>query len=173
MTKSVLLLAGDEYEDLELQYPLMRLREASMRPVVAGQAAGVQHRGKYGYPVVTDRAFDDIDPEAFAGIIAPGGWMPDKLRRDDSVLGLMRAFDRDGKLIASICHGGWICISASVVSGRNYTGSRGIKDDLQNAGAVWHDEAVVVDGHHVSSRSPADLPQFMAAVLRILVEGPG
>lgn len=171
MTKSVLLLAGDDYEDLELQYPLLRLREAGMWPVVAGQAAGHKHLGKHGYPVVTDRAFSDIEAEAFAGVIVPGGWMPDKLRRDDAVLGLVRAFERDQKLIASICHGGWICISAGVVRGRNYTGSRGIKDDLQNAGALWHDEPVVVDKHHVSSRKPDDLPQFMAAVLRVLVEG--
>jgi len=172
MTQSVLLLAGDEYEDLELQYPLLRLREAGLWPVIAGVAAGAQHRGKYGYPCVTDRAFDDIDAEAFSGIIVPGGWMPDKLRRDDRVLELVRAFDAAGKLVASICHGGWICISAGVVKGRRYTGSRGIRDDLQNAGAEWSDEAVVVDGHHVSSRKPEDLPHFMVSVLRVLVEGP-
>ncbi|MCA8950612.1 MAG: type 1 glutamine amidotransferase [Planctomycetes bacterium] len=168
MNKSVLILAGDDYEDLELQYPLLRLREAGKWPVVAGRAAGALHRGKHGYPCHTDRAFDDIDPDAFAGVIAPGGWMPDQLRRDERVLALVRAFDAAGKLVASICHGGWICISAGIVRGRRYTGSRGIRDDLVNAGAVWCDEAAVVDGHHVSARKPDDLPEFMKAVLAAL-----
>lgn len=168
MTKSILLFAGDDYEDLELQYPLLRLREAGLWPVIAGVAAGATYHGKYGYPCSTDRAFGDIDPSAFAGVIVPGGWMPDKLRRDERVLALVRAFEDAGQLIASICHGGWICISAGVVNGRRYTGSRGIRDDLVNAGAEWCDAAVVIDGHHISSRKPDDLPQFMAAILKFL-----
>jgi protease I len=94
--------------------------------------------------------------------------MPDKLRRNNRVLDLVRTFDRERRLVASICHGGWICISAGVVRGRAYTGSLGIKDDLVNAGAVFHDEPVVVDGHHVSSRKPDDLPEFLGAVLGVL-----
>jgi deglycase len=168
MDPEVLLLAGDDYEDLELQYPRLRLVEAGYRPVVAGAEAGVRHRGKHGYPCVTDRAFTGLDAAVFRGIVIPGGWMPDKLRRDARVLDLVRAFDRAGRLVASICHGGWICISAGVVRGRKYTGSRGIRDDLQNAGAEFVDAPVVVDGHHVSSRQPDDLPAFMAAVLQVL-----
>ena len=165
---SVLLLVGDAYEDLELHYPRLRLREAGFWPVVAGVAAGATYRGKHGYPGVSDRALVDIDAAAFAGIVIPGGWMPDKLRRNTHVLELVRTFDREGRLVASICHGGWICISAGVVRGRSYTGSPGIKDDLVNAGAVFRDEPVVVDGHHVSSRKPEDLPEFMTAVLGAL-----
>jgi protease I len=168
MSHSVLLLAGDDYEDLELHYPRLRLREAGYWPVVAGPAAGATYRGKHGYPCVTDRAIVDLDPAAFAGIVVPGGWMPDKLRRDVRVLELVRAIDRAGRVVASICHGGWICISAGVVRGRSYTGSLGIRDDLVNAGAMFKDTAVVVDGHHVSSRNPEDLPDFMAAVLATL-----
>ncbi|MBL8730192.1 MAG: type 1 glutamine amidotransferase [Planctomycetes bacterium] len=168
MTHSVLLLVGDDYEDLELHYPRLRLLEAGCHPVVAGAAAGATYRGKHGYPCQSDRSFADIDPAAFAGIVVPGGWMPDKLRRDLRVLDLVRAFDRSSKLVASICHGGWICISAGVVKGRDYTGSRGIKDDLVNAGARFHDEPVVVDGHHVSSRTPVDLPPFLHACLAVL-----
>jgi protease I len=171
MSHSVLLLVGDDYEDLELHYPRLRLLEAGLHPVVAGAAAGAQYRGKHGYPCVSDRAIGDIDAGAFTGLIVPGGWMPDKLRRDLRVLDLVRAFDAANKLVASICHGGWICISAGIVRGRDYTGSRGIKDDLVNAGARFHDEAVVVDGHHVSSRHPDDLPQFTKACLEVLLGG--
>jgi protease I len=168
MTRSVLLLVGDDYEDLELHYPRLRLLEAGLHPVVAGAAAGATYRGKHGYPCTSDRAFADLDPSAFAGLVVPGGWMPDKLRRDTRVLDLVRHFDRQQQLVASICHGGWICISAGVVRGRNYTGSRGIRDDLVNAGARFHDEAVVRDAHHVSSRKPEDLPAFLTACLAVL-----
>lgn len=170
MGQSILLLTGDDYEDLELHYPRLRLREAGHWPVVAGLAAGATYRGKHGYPSVADRAFHDVDVTAFAGIVLPGGWLPDKLRRDLRVLELVRAFDRAGKLVASICHGGWICISAGIVRGRRYTGSLGIRDDLQNAGAVWVDAPVVVDGRHVSAQKPDDLPEFSAALLAALQE---
>ena len=168
MTRAVLLLVGDEYEDLELQYPKLRLREAGYVPVVAGQVKGHSYRGKYGYPCHSDRAIGDCDANAFEGILLPGGWMPDKLRRDASALALVRAFDQQKKLLASICHGPWIAISANVVRGVRYTGSLGIRDDLINAGALWHDAAVVIDGHHVSSRKPDDLPEFTAAMLQVL-----
>ncbi|MBM4062988.1 MAG: type 1 glutamine amidotransferase [Planctomycetes bacterium] len=171
MGKSVLVLVGDEYEDLEVHYPRLRLREAGHWPVVAAAAAGTVYRGKHGYPCTSDRALHRIDPDAFAGIVLPGGWMPDKLRRDPRVLELVRAFDRSNRLVASICHGGWICISAGVVRGRRYTGSIGISDDLKNAGATWIDEPVVVDGHHVSSRGPEDLPDFCGALLKALEAG--
>ena len=96
------------------------------------------------------------------------GWMPDKLRRDEKVLDLVREFAAHGKLVAAICHGGWIPISAGVYRGVRVTGSPGIKDDLMNAGAIWEDTQVVVDRHHVSSRKPADLPAFMAAIVDLL-----
>lgn len=165
MTRSVLLLTGDDYEDLELHYPRLRLLEAGFFAVVAGARAGGSYPGKHGYPSRADVALADVEPASFCGIVVPGGWMPDKLRRDAKVLDLVRAFDQQGKLIASICHGPWICISAGVVRGRAYTGSPGIKDDLVNAGARYQDAAVVTDGMHVSSRRPDDLPAFMQAVL--------
>jgi protease I len=168
MNRSILLLVGDDYEDLELHYPLLRLREAGFDAVTAGAAAGHRYRGKNGYPCTSDRALADCAASAFAGIVLPGGWMPDKLRRDPKVLALVRDFHAQNKLVASICHGPWIAISAGVVRGVRYTGSLGIKDDLVNAGALWHDAAAVVDGHHVSSRKPDDLPEFAAAMLRVL-----
>jgi protease I len=168
MTREVLLLVGDDYEDLELQYPRLRLREAGFVPVLAGQAANARYRGKHGYPATSDVALADVRAESFAGIVVPGGWMPDKLRRDPHVLELVRAFDRQRKLVASICHGGWICISAGVVRGRRYTGSLGIRDDLVNAGACFADAPLVVDGHHVSAQKPDDLPLFLPACLAVL-----
>ncbi len=166
--RQVLLFVGDDYEDLELQYPRLRLLEAGFRPVLAGLEAGRRYRGKHGYPVQSDAAVADVRADDFAAVVAPGGWMPDKLRRDRHVLDLVRACDAAERPIASICHGGWICVSAGVVKGRRYTGSPGIRDDLVHAGAVFEDAEVVVDGHHVSSRKPDDLPRFTAALLELL-----
>ncbi|MGE3173385.1 MAG: type 1 glutamine amidotransferase domain-containing protein [Planctomycetota bacterium] len=171
--RSILLLTGTDYEDLELHYPRLRLREAGYWPVVAGPSGGATYLGKHGYPSQSDRAISDVEVEPFAGIVLPGGWMPDKLRRDTKVQTLVKAFDAAGKLIASICHGPWICISAGVVRGRRYTGSPGIQDDLVNAGAQFTDAPVVVDEHHVSSRRPDDLPEFCAAILGRLAEQAG
>ncbi len=168
MSQSILILAGDDYEDLELQYPRLRLREAGLRPLLLGMTAGVTHRGKHGYPCLTDLGLADVEPDDHAGILLPGGWMPDKLRRVPAILDFVRHFDAAGKLVASICHGGWIAISAGVVKGRRYTGSPGIKDDLVNAGATFEDAEVVVDGHHVSSRKPDDLPAFVVAMLAVV-----
>lgn len=168
MVRSVLLLNGDDYEELELHYPRLRLQEAGFRAAVAGSSSGAIHRGKHGYPSKNDCGFGEVREADFDGILLPGGWMPDKLRRDARVLELVRAFDAAGKLVASICHGPWIAISADVVRGRTYTGSPGIKDDLVNAGAKFVDRVVAVDGHHVSSRRPDDLPHFVAAMLDVL-----
>jgi protease I len=165
MTATVLILNGDDYEDLELHYPRLRLIEAGYRTALVGAQAGAQHRSKHGYPSHNDCALSDVRATDFAGIVLPGGWMPDKLRRNAHVLELVRAFDTQGKLVASICHGPWIAISAGVVRGKTYTGSLGIKDDLVNAGARFVDQSVAVDGCHVSSRKPDDLPDFMAASL--------
>jgi len=169
MAKTVLLLVGDDYEDLELHYPRLRLLEAGVHAVVAGATAGARYRGKHGYPAVADCAFADasaaVSAADLAGIVLPGGWMPDKLRRDPVVLELIRRVDAAAGVVASICHGPWLAISAGVVRGRRYTGSPGIRDDLRNAGAEFLDAEVVVDGHHVSSRRPEDLPAFCRALL--------
>ncbi|MFM7184544.1 MAG: type 1 glutamine amidotransferase domain-containing protein [Planctomycetota bacterium] len=164
----VLSLVGDDYEDLELWYPKLRLEEAGSQVTVAGQMAGRTYAGKHGYPCTSDAAIADMETADFHGIVLPGGWMPDKLRRDPKVLGLVRGFAAHGKLVAAICHGGWIAASAGVYRGVRVTGSPGIRDDLVNAGAVWEDAPAVVDRHYVSSRRPADLPAFMAAAIEVL-----
>lgn len=165
---SILTLVGSDYEDLELWYPKLRLEEAHCHVTVAGEVAGVTYAGKHGYPCTSDAAINDTDAARFHGVVIPGGWMPDKLRRDPKVLALVREFAARGKLVAAICHGGWIPISAGVYRGVSVTGSPGIKDDLVNAGALWSDAPVVVDRHFISSRKPADLPAFMAAIVDLL-----
>jgi len=164
----ILAIVGDDYEDLELWYPRLRLEEAGAHVTVAGCVQGRTYAGKHGYPCTSDAAIADMEAGDFQGIVLPGGWMPDSLRRDEKVLDLVRVFAAHGKLVAAICHGGWIPISAGVYRGVRVTGSLGIKDDLMNAGAIWEDAPVVVDRHFISSRKPGDLPAFMAAIVEQL-----
>ena len=166
--KRILSFVGDIYEDLELWYPKLHLCEAGAEVVVAGPEAGKTYAGKHGYPCVSDSAIADMKSDDFHGVLCPGGFMPDKLRRDPKVLELVREFADAGKLVAAVCHGGWIPISARVYDGVKVTGSPGIKDDLENAGAVFEDAAVVVDRHFVSSRKPDDLPDFCRGMIQVL-----
>lgn len=166
--KRILSFVGDIYEDLELWYPKLRMIEAGAQVVVAGPEAGVTYAGKNGYPCQSDASYHVANAAEFDGLLVPGGFMPDKLRRDAKVLELVREFDAAGKLIAAICHGGWIPISAGVYQGVRVTGSLGIKDDLVNAGAEWEDAACVIDGHHVTSRKPDDLPEFCRGMIEVL-----
>lgn len=166
--KRILMFVGDIYEDLELWYPKLRLLEAGAEVVVAGPEKGATYAGKNGYPCTSDAAIRDMQAADFTGLVVPGGFMPDKLRRDPLVLQLVRDFAETGKLVAAICHGGWIPISARVYRGVKVTGSPGIKDDLINAGALWFDAPVVVDRQFVSSRKPDDLPDFCRGILEVL-----
>lgn len=165
--KRFLMFVDDVYEDLELWYPKLRLVEAGAKVVVAGPEAERTYSGKHGYPCRSDAAIADQRAADFDGLVVPGGFMPDKLRRDDHVLQLTRDFADAHKLVAAICHGGWIPISAGVYRGVRVTGSRGIKDDLVNAGAFWEDAPVVVDRYFVSSRKPDDLPDFCRGILEV------
>ncbi|MEO0964196.1 MAG: type 1 glutamine amidotransferase domain-containing protein [Planctomycetota bacterium] len=168
--KRVLIFVGDAYEDMELQYPKYRLREAGAEVVVAGLEADVTHKGKHGYPQRSEAAIGSLSADLFDGLVVPGGWMPDKLRRYDEVKAITKAIADAGKPIASICHGPWIDISAGIVDGVTYTGSPGIKDDLANAGATYVDAEVSIDQAHqrVSSRRPDDLPAFCTAYVEML-----
>jgi protease I len=170
--KKALIFVGDDYEDMELQYPKYRLRDAGADVVVAGlDAAGTAYRGKHGYPQKSDASLSDLRAKDFDLLVIPGGWMPDKLRRYEVVKQITREMVEAGKCVASICHGPWIDISAGIVRGVNYTSTPGIKDDLVNAGARWFDREVVVDGRRVSSRRPDDLPAFCRAILQVMVGG--
>jgi protease I len=164
----VLMFVDDIYEDLELWYPKLRLIEAGVRVTVAGPKAGTKYSGKHSYPCVSDAAIAAMQSTDFHGVILPGGFMPDKLRRDPKVLQLIKEICAAGYLTAAICHGGWMAISAGVYRGVKVTGSPGIKDDCVNAGAIWQDASVVVDRQFVSSRKPDDLPDFCREILKVL-----
>jgi len=171
--REVLLLAADEFEDMELLYPLYRLREADITVTVAG----LDHHpvtGKKGHgPVPVDTTVDRVAAGGFDALVIPGGYAPDKLRRSEAVLALVRAFDDAGKPIAFICHAGWVPISAKIVKGRRATSVAAIRDDMVNAGVDWVDQATVVDGHLISARTPADLGPWMKALLAALGSAQG
>jgi protease I len=165
-----LLFVDDLYEDLELWYPKLRLIEAGAEVMIAGPKAGALYSGKHGYPCASDAAIDDVKEKDFTGLIIPGGFAPDKLRRLDSVKELTRSFMSSGKLVAHICHGGWIPASAGICGGFKMTSTVGIRDDLVNAGAIWVDEPVVIDRNMVSSRRPDDAPWFMKGIFEFLAK---
>lgn len=166
--KRVLTFVGDIYEDLELWYPKLRLIEEGAQVVVAGEEANRVYAGKNGYPCSSDVAISDMHESQFDAVLLPGGFMPDRLRRLESVKKLIRDFAHSKKCVAAICHGGWLAISAGVYRGVKTTGSLGIKDDLENAGAIWVDAPVVIDRHFVSSRKPDDLPWFAKAMVDVI-----
>lgn len=169
--KKILAFVDDEFEDLEMWYPVLRLREANAQVDTAGKEKGHTYIGKYGVPLLSDVSFTDVQADDYDGLYVPGGWAPDKLRRYEDVLELTRQFHAAQKPIAHICHGGWVLISANICEGYRMTSTPGIKDDLQNAGAIWVDEETVVDRHIVSGRRPPDLPAFMKAYIERLGAG--
>lgn len=164
---TILILVGPEYEDLEVWYPKLRLEEAGWVTKLAGLGEK-EYRGKHGYPCPVDGVTADFPASSLAGILAPGGWAPDKIRRDKVVLERVREIDAAGKMVATICHGPWILISAGILKGRKLTSTVGIRDDVTNAGAEWVDQPAVVDRNLVSARVPKDLPAFGAAMLDVL-----
>lgn len=166
--KRVAVLAEDDYEDLELWYPVLRLREAGAKVTVVGTGSKQTYESKHGYPVTVDTQADRAFHSDFDAVIIPGGYAPDRLRRHPSVLTLVREVFAQGKIVAAICHAGWVPISAGIVRGKRLTSFSAIKDDLVNAGAEWVDEEVVVDGNLITSRTPDDLPAFPRAIIEAL-----
>lgn len=167
--KKVIALVDEEFEDLELWYPVLRLREEGADVRLVGKEKKT-YIGKYGVPAEADHDFTEIRAEEYDAILVPGGWAPDKLRRYDEVIKMIRTMDQENKPIGQICHAGWVLISANILEGKKVTSTPGIKDDMSNAGASWIDEPVVVDGHIVSSRRPPDLPPYVKAFADLLAE---
>ncbi|MRX70766.1 DJ-1/PfpI/YhbO family deglycase/protease [Bacillus lacus] len=166
--KTIIQIVSDDFEDLELWYPVHRLREEGAKVIIAAEEAGKKYIGKYGVPVESELSFRDMDAEQYHALLVPGGWSPDKLRRYEEVLSLVKKMNEDKKVIGQICHAGWVLISANILHGVKVTSTPGIKDDMINAGAEWVNEAVVVDGHIVSSRRPPDLPDYMREFIKVL-----
>ncbi len=162
--KSLLVFVHNLYEDLELWYPKIRMEEAGWKTVVAGPEAGKIYEGKHSYPCKADISFKDVQVKDYAGLLIPGGYCPDYLRIDPKVLSITKQFHDEKKMIAFICHAGWVPISAKILKGRTATSYKAIKDDMENAGVHWKDEPVVIDGNLISSRFPADLHVFAKAM---------
>ena len=169
--KRVLIFAAAQYEDLELWYPKIRLEEEGASTTVAGMGERT-YQGKRGYPVTVDTNVEQVESSDFEALVIPGGFAPDQLRRSEHVLRLTKEIYQAGKPVAFICHAGWVPISAKILKGKRATSVRAIKDDMENAGVSWEDSAVVVDGNLISSRTPADLPQFCKALIAALRQGP-
>lgn len=168
--KLVLTIVSKDFDDLELWYPILRLREAGATVLVAGELANHEYVGKYGLTVKSDLAFDKVEITNFNALLIPGGWAPDYLRRLPKVLDFVRHMNDNKKIIGQICHAGWVLASANVLKGVNVTSTPGIKDDLTNAGAIWHDVEAIRDGHIISARRPPDLPKYLPLIIEALKE---
>jgi len=166
--KKVAILVDQIYQDLEVWYPYYRLKEAGAQVIVVGARAGETYLGKYGYPIVCEQSYQDVRAADLDGVVVPGGYAPDHIRRYPKANELVRDLDAQGKLVAAICHAGWVLCSAGILKGRRVTCFSAIKDDVVNAGGLYEDAEVVVDSNLVTSRKPDDLPAFCAAAIRVL-----
>lgn len=158
--KHVAVLVDEGFEDLEFWVPVMRLREEGAAVAIAAVKGGQHFTGKHCLTTTSEVAVGDLRPSDFAGVVVPGGWAPDKLRRSSAVTAFVRAIYTAQKPVGLICHAGLVGISAGIVKGHRATGSLGIKDDLINAGATWVDEAAFRDGCLVWGRVVEDIPNF-------------
>lgn len=166
--KRIAVLVDQAYQEMEVWYPLYRFLEAGAEVVTIGPVAGAVIQSKLGYPVKADRAYTEVTPEGFDGVLCPGGWAPDYIRRSDAAIRFVSDLGKRGKLLAAICHGPWVLCSADAIRGRRVTCFHSIKTDVMNAGGVYEDAEVVVDGHIVTSRKPEDLPAFMRASIAVV-----
>ena len=164
--KRIAVLLEQQYQEMEVWYPVYRLQEAGATVVLVAPEAGKSYPSKLGYPAKSDAAAKDVRAEEFAGIVIPGGFCPDYIRRSEAMLKLVRDADALKRPLAAICHGPWVLCSTTALRGRKATSFHAIRDDVVNAGATWVDEEVVVDGHIITSRKPEDLPAFTLAFLK-------
>jgi protease I len=166
--RRIAVLAADLYQEMEIWYPLLRFREDGAETVAVGAEAGKTYLSKKGYPVVADKSIADVRAEDFDAVVIPGGWAPDTLRQDERMLNFVRDMDKAGKVVAAICHAGWVLTSANILRGRKATCFIAIKDDMVHAGAQYVDQEVVVDGNLITSRTPMDLPAFCREIAKAL-----
>jgi protease I len=166
--KKVLILVETFYNEFEFWYPYYRLKEAGAQVTVVGSGSAETYTSKAGLPVTVDTSADKVSVADYDGVVIPGGYAPDHMRRYPAMVGLVKEVAEAGKLVAAICHAGWMLASADIIRGRTVTSYFSIKDDLVNAGGNWVDKEAVVDGHLVTSRTPDDLPAFMRAIIGVL-----
>lgn len=168
--KNIAILVDDLYEDLELWYPLLRLREEGANVTVVGPERNTEYKAKHGYPVTSDAEASDIKAKDLHAVIIPGGYAPDRIRRHEKMVKLVSQVNEHDGIIAFICHGGWVPISADAVRNKKATSFFAIKDDMTNAGADWVNQSVVRDKNLISSRKPEDLPDFCRTLIAALQE---
>lgn len=166
--KKVAIFIEEMFNDLEFWYPYYRLLEAGAEVTVVGSGKTGAYAGKSGTEKAEDQSARNIDVAGYDGLVIPGGYAPDIMRRHPAMVDLVKSFDASGKVVAAICHAGWMLASAEILEGRTVTSFFAIKDDLVHAGANWVDEEVVVDGKLVTSRTPDDLPAFLRATIAAL-----
>ena len=166
--KRAAILIEQQYQELEVWYPLYRLREAGCHVTMVGPEAGKSYPSKLGYPAVSDKAAKDVKPDDFDLLVIPGGFAPDFIRRHESMLEFVRGMAAKGKLLAAICHGPWVLCSTTALKGKKATCFFAIKDDVINAGATYTDAEVIRDGNLITSRKPDDLPAFMQTIIAAL-----
>lgn len=170
-TLSIAMAVGPAFEDLEFWAVALRILEEGWTLTVLGSKAGETYSSKSGgLTAKADRAFSEVSPNDFSALLVPGGWAPDKLRRDRDLLRLVREMDQQGKILGFICHAGWVAISAGIMAGRPATGSEGIRDDIVNAGGIWRDEPAFRDGNRVWGRVVADIPLYNRHLVQALRE---
>ena len=165
--RKILSFVADLFDEKELFYAAIRMKEEGFEVVFAGPEA-IEYSGKVGMKQKADISFKGINVDEYEGLLIPGGYSPDKVRVHEAALEAVRNFNDKGKPIAMICHAGWVGASAGIIKGRKLTSTKAIKDDLVNAGANWVDEAPVVDGNLVTARNPDDLAGYMAAFIKLL-----
>jgi protease I len=166
--KRIAVLVDNSYQEMEVWYPFYRLQEAGAEVVAAAGKAAQTYASKFGYPIVATMSYEELKAAEFDGVVIPGGYAPDIIRRYPRACQFVREMDAQGKLVASICHGGWVLCSAGILRGRKATCFFAIKDDVVNAGALYEDAEVVVDRNLVTSRKPDDLPAFCRAAIQVL-----
>lgn len=166
--RRIAILIEDLFDDKELIYPYYRMQEAGFTVDFIGSMGNHMYKSKFGMPIKSDLASKDISATDYEAVIIPGGFSPDYMRRTQTTIDFVRAMDTLGKPIASICHGPWLMISACQLKGKHLTGFHSIKVDIENAGASYLDQAVVIDGHLITSRTPADLPLFVRTLIEKL-----
>jgi len=168
MSKRVAVLVEQQYQELEVWYPIYRLREAGCQVTIVGPEAGKSYPSKLGYPAKSDKAAGDVSADDFDAVIVPGGFAPDYMRRSAAMVKLVADAAEKGKIVAAICHGPWVLCSTKALRGKKATCFASIKDDVINAGATYVDEEVVRDGNLITSRRPDDLPAFLREILAAL-----